>query len=48
MSKNFKEILISIQNKTMCEQKSHLNQFVEDWKDQMEQVDDILVIGVRL
>ena len=45
--KKFKEILISIQNKNMQEQESYLNNFIEEWKGGMEQVDDILVIGVR-
>lgn len=48
MSKKFKEILVSIQSKTMQEQEKHLDNFVENWKAGTEQVDDILVIGVRL
>jgi serine phosphatase RsbU (regulator of sigma subunit) len=48
MTKKMKEILVSIQNKTMPEQEQHLNNFVEDWKAGTEQVDDILVIGIRL
>lgn len=48
MTKKFKEILLEIQNKTMQEQEIHLNDFVENWKGRKEQVDDILVIGVRL
>jgi serine phosphatase RsbU (regulator of sigma subunit) len=47
MTKKFKEILISIQNKTMQEQEKYLDNFVENWKAGTEQVDDILVIGVR-
>jgi two-component system, sensor histidine kinase LadS len=46
-SKKFKEILIGIQDKTMHEQERHLDDFIEDWKAGAEQVDDILVIGVR-
>ena len=48
MTRKFKEILVSIQNKTMQEQEKHLDNFVENWKAGAEQVDDILVIGVRL
>ena len=48
MAKLFKKILLDIQHKPMCEQEKHLNEFIEDWKGGMEQVDDILVIGVRL
>src|ERR1035437_4811006 len=48
MTKNFKEILLGIQDKTMQEQEKHLDVFIENWKAGTEQVDDILVIGVRL
>ena len=48
MTKKLKEILLEIQNKTMKEQEKHLDNFVENWKAGTEQVDDILVIGVRL
>ena len=48
MTKRFKEILMGIQNKTMKEQEKHLDDFIESWKAGSEQVDDILVIGVRL
>ena len=47
-TKKFKEILLSIQHKTMKEQEQHLDSFIENWKAGTEQVDDILVIGVRL
>jgi serine phosphatase RsbU (regulator of sigma subunit)/tetratricopeptide (TPR) repeat protein len=48
MTKKFKEILIGIQDKSMESQEKHLNDFIEDWKSGTEQVDDILVIGVRI
>lgn len=48
MTKKFKKLLLEIQHKTMREQEIHLNNFVENWKAGAEQVDDILVIGVRL
>jgi len=47
-TKRFKEILLSIQDKSLKEQEHHLDSFIEDWKGGTEQVDDILVIGVRL
>ncbi len=47
-TKKFKEILLSIQNKSLKEQGIHLDNYIEDWKGEIEQVDDILVIGVRL
>ena len=48
MTKKFKEILLTIQDKTMQDQEKHLDNFVENWKAGTEQVDDILIIGVRL
>jgi serine phosphatase RsbU (regulator of sigma subunit) len=48
MTRKFKEILLSIQDKTMEEQKQFLGSFIEDWRGDMEQTDDILVIGVRV
>ena len=47
-TKKFKEILLSMQNKSMQEQELYLANFIENWKAGTEQVDDILVIGVRL
>jgi serine phosphatase RsbU (regulator of sigma subunit) len=47
MTRKFKEIILSIQNKTMEEQKEYLGSFIDEWKGNMEQTDDILVIGVR-
>jgi len=48
MTKKFKQLLLNIQHKTMKEQENHLENFIENWKSGAEQVDDILVIGVRL
>ncbi len=48
MTKKLKEILLEIQDKSMKEQEKHLDDFIENWKAGTEQVDDILVIGVRL
>ncbi len=47
MMKNFKKLLLSIQDKTMNEQKTILETTLAEWKGDTEQVDDILVIGVR-
>jgi len=47
-TKKFKELLISIQGKSMQEQEKHLDHFIEDWKGEIEQIDDILVIGIQL
>jgi len=48
MYKPFKELLISIQDKTMDEQKVILEEHFENWKGSLEQVDDVCVIGVRI
>jgi serine phosphatase RsbU (regulator of sigma subunit) len=48
MTKRFKEILLSIQHLTMPEQGNYLEKFITDWKGNMEQTDDVLVIGVRV
>ncbi|MGQ0828052.1 MAG: tetratricopeptide repeat protein [Bacteroidota bacterium] len=47
MTKRFKELLFSIQDKSMKEQKTILDDTIEKWKGNLEQVDDILVIGIR-
>jgi serine phosphatase RsbU (regulator of sigma subunit)/streptogramin lyase len=46
--KPFKEILLSICDKPMVEQKAILQQKFDDWKGEFEQVDDVCIIGVRL
>jgi len=48
MYKPFKELLVSIQDKTMDEQKVILEEHFENWKGSLEQVDDVCVIGVRI
>ena len=48
MYKPFKNLLLSIQDKTMDEQKVMLEQYFEEWKGSLEQVDDVCVIGVRI
>ncbi|NOZ45504.1 MAG: SpoIIE family protein phosphatase [Chlorobi bacterium] len=47
-TKRFKEMLIEIQHKTMNEQKQFLEKTMGDWKGNNEQVDDILVIGIKI
>lgn len=44
----FKESLIEFNNKPMNEQSAQLNSKIENWKGSLEQVDDILVIGIKL
>jgi len=42
-----KELLLNIQDKSMEEQKMILNSTLEAWRGNIEQIDDILVIGRR-
>ena len=42
-----KKYLLSIQEFTMEEQKQMLNDRIESWKGEDEQIDDILAMGVR-
>ncbi len=46
-TKKFKQQLLSIQDKTMVEQGEYLNEFINNWMGAEEQIDDILVIGIR-
>ena len=46
--KRFKELLLSIQNKSLAEQCIALDNFIVDYRKQVEQIDDILVMGVRV
>jgi hypothetical protein len=45
--KNLKELILRIQPETMDKQRILLDQTIEDWKGEVEQVDDILVVGRR-
>jgi serine phosphatase RsbU (regulator of sigma subunit) len=46
--KNFKRLLLSVQNLSMAEQKDKLEEALLTWKTEYEQVDDILVMGIRI
>jgi serine phosphatase RsbU (regulator of sigma subunit) len=46
--KKLQELLLSIQNKTLDEQHQILDSTFENWKGNLEQIDDILIIGIRL
>jgi serine phosphatase RsbU (regulator of sigma subunit) len=43
-----KELLLSIQQQNMEQQKEVLNQTFEKWKGTLEQIDDVCIIGVRI
>ena len=44
----FKDELLAIQDKPMAEQKDIIENTFDSWKGNQDQVDDILVIGVRV
>ena len=44
----FRALLLSIQDKTMQEQKIIIDNTFENWKGELEQIDDVCVIGVRI
>ena len=47
-TKKFKELLLSIKDKSMPEQGAFLDSFLEQWREGIDQVDDVLVMGVRM
>ena len=48
LTKNFKKLLLSVNQKSMSEQHSILDKSLENWKSGYEQIDDILVIGIKI
>ncbi len=44
----FKRLLVDLEDKPMEEQKAELERQFEEWKGDREQVDDVIVIGVRV
>ena len=44
----FKEMLISIKDKTMSEQKEIMETEFDKWKGDRDQIDDVLVIGIKI
>ncbi|MCO6499991.1 MAG: SpoIIE family protein phosphatase [Vicingus serpentipes] len=48
MYKRFRELLLSLTEKSMPTQRNFLNNTIEQWKGPLEQVDDILVLGVHV
>lgn len=48
MSRKLKELLTSIANDKLSEQKAILDARLDEWRGELTQVDDILVIGIRI
>jgi serine phosphatase RsbU (regulator of sigma subunit) len=47
-TKAFKALLLSIQEKPMEEQQKMIDESFEKWKGNLEQIDDVCVIGLRI
>jgi serine phosphatase RsbU (regulator of sigma subunit) len=48
MIKKLKEIMVEMSDKPLEEQKQFFDETIEKWKGTNDQVDDILLIGVRI
>jgi tetratricopeptide (TPR) repeat protein len=48
MTKKLKETLIGIKHLSMDEQHNKLDNIFENWKGKLEQLDDVLVIGIKV
>tara|TARA_B100000809_G_scaffold266274_1_gene328182 strand:- start:4227 stop:6014 length:1788 start_codon:yes stop_codon:yes gene_type:complete len=48
MYKRFRDHLLGLKGKEMNDQKNYLDTTLEDWKGPLEQIDDILVIGIHI
>jgi len=47
-AKAFRDLLLSIQSQSMNQQKEIINDSFEKWKGDLEQIDDVCIIGVRV
>jgi len=45
---NFKKLLLTIQQESMENQKELINETFENWRGELEQIDDVCVIGVKI
>jgi serine phosphatase RsbU (regulator of sigma subunit) len=48
LSKNFKQLLLSIHHLPMFEQKAQLEQAFNQWKGDERQIDDVMVLGFKI
>jgi serine phosphatase RsbU (regulator of sigma subunit) len=46
--KRFKDLILSIQSKSLQEQGIVLDKFITEYRKEIEQIDDILVMGVKV
>ena len=48
MSKNFKKLILELQSIPMSEQGAALEKVLQGWMGEISQIDDILVMGLRM
>ena len=48
MYRKFKNLLLDVVNTDLYTQKELINNYFEKWKGNMEQIDDVCIIGVRI
>jgi serine phosphatase RsbU (regulator of sigma subunit) len=48
MTRNFKKLILSLQDVPMKEQESKLHEKLKEWMGELPQIDDIIVIGIQL
>jgi serine phosphatase RsbU (regulator of sigma subunit) len=48
MTGNFRNLLLEASKRPIEQQRDFLNTTIENWRGELEQVDDILIIGVRV
>ncbi|MBL4657601.1 MAG: serine/threonine-protein phosphatase [Flavobacteriales bacterium] len=46
--KNFKQLLLDTRDATMEQQKDILEESLDSWKGEIEQIDDVCIIGIRV
>ena len=47
MLSNFRDELLAIHEKPLREQEAHLDKVISNWKGDLDQTDDILVMGLK-
>ena len=48
MLRSLKQLLLSVQDKELSEQKQIINSTFDNWKGDLNQIDDVCIIGVRI
>ncbi|MDA3954033.1 MAG: SpoIIE family protein phosphatase [Bacteroidales bacterium] len=47
-TKNYKQFLLEIHQKPMAEQREILDKRIDEWRGDWEQIDDIIIVGIRV